>query len=127
MPVPPLLSLHSRDARVSRYGFRAINGSVVIIIAVAILYEALIRSYAEYVALIPKGVLNSERTATFAVIASIVGLIVIPILTVPAMLIAGFGWRGAPRWTRVTLIAGAVLFAAYVLYAKPGSPHTAHG
>jgi hypothetical protein len=79
------------------------------------------------VALIPKGVLNSKRTGTIAVAAAVVGLVVIPILTVPAMLVAGFGWKGAPRWTRVTLIVGAILFAAYVVTSKSASPHPLHG
>jgi hypothetical protein len=79
------------------------------------------------VALIPKGALNSKRTGTFAVVAAIIGLVVVPILTVPAMLVAGFSWKGAPRWTRVTLIAGAILFAAYVVASKPASPHPLHG
>jgi hypothetical protein len=76
-------------------------------------------------ALIPRGALNSKRAATFAVIASVIGLAVIPVLTVPAMLIAGVSWRSAPLWTRITLIAGAVLFAAYLLTLKPApAPHS---
>lgn len=75
------------------------------------------------VALIPKGALSSKQTATFAVVASVVGLAMIPVLTVPAMLVAGFGWRSAPRWTRLTLILGAVLFAAYLVSVKPAPPH----
>jgi hypothetical protein len=74
--------------------------------------------------LIPKDALSSKQTATFAVVASVVGLVTIPVLTVPAMLVAGFGWRSAPRWTRVALIAGAVLFAAYLLKVKPAPPHS---
>jgi len=79
------------------------------------------------VALFPKGALSSKRAATFAVIASVVGLLIIPVLTVPAMLVAGFGWRSAPRWTRMTLIVGAVLFAAYLVTVKPASPAVQHG
>jgi hypothetical protein len=79
-------------------------------------------SYLHPVALIPKGALSSKRTATFAVVASAIGLLVIPILTIPAMVVAGIGWRSAPRWTRVTLLIGAVLFAAYLLAAKTPPP-----
>jgi hypothetical protein len=78
------------------------------------------------VALIPKGALGSKRTATAAVVASGVGLLLIPVLTIPAMLVAGFGWRSAPRWTRVTLVLGAVLFAAYLVAVKPAAPHIQH-
>lgn len=78
-----------------------------------------LRSYAQIVALIPRGALNSKRTATFAIIVSVIGLAVIPILTVPAMLIAGVTWKSAPTWTRLTLIVGAVLFAAYLVTVKP--------
>jgi hypothetical protein len=79
------------------------------------------------VALIPKGALRSKRTATFAVIASAVGLLLIPVLTIPAMLVAGFGWRSAPRWTRATLLIGAVLFAAYLVSVKQAAPPLQHG
>lgn len=75
--------------------------------------------------LIPKGALNSKRTATFAVVASLAGLVLIPVVTIPAMLVAGFGWRSAPRWTRLTLVIGAVLFAAYLVTVKsPPAQHT---
>ena len=69
--------------------------------------------------LFPKKALSSKRTAILAVIASVVGLAVIPVLTVPAMLVAGFGWRSAPRWARMTLVIGAVIFAAYLVAVKP--------
>ena len=78
-------------------------------------------------ALIPKAALQSKRTATFAVVASGVGLLLIPVLTIPAMLVAGFGWQSAPRWTRVTLVIGAVLFAAYLVAVKTPAPHIQHG
>lgn len=78
-----------------------------------------IPSYPQGVALIPKGVLGSKRAATFAVVASVVGLAVIPVVTVPAMLLAGFSWHSAPRWARATLIIGGVFFAAYLLALKP--------
>lgn len=51
----------------------------------------------------------------------------IPVLTIPAMLVAGFGWQSAPRWTRVTLVIGAVLFAAYLVAVKTPAPHIQHG
>lgn len=78
-------------------------------------------------ALIPKGTLSSKRTATFAVIVSFIGLLVVPILAVPAMLVAGFSWRSAPRWARVTLVVGAVVFAAFLVaghHASPGGQHS---
>ena len=78
-------------------------------------------------ALIPKGALGSKRTATFAVVASGVGLLIIPVLTIPAMLVAGIGWRSAPRWARATLLIGAVLFAAYLVTVKPAAPPIQHG
>lgn len=73
------------------------------------------RSYAQGVALIPKGVLSSKRAASVAVIISVVGLLVVPVIAMPAMLVAGFAWRSAPRWTRLSLVIGPVIFAVYVL------------
>jgi hypothetical protein len=78
-------------------------------------------------ALIPRGAINSQRTVQVAVVASFIGLAIVPVITVPAMLVAGFGWRGAPRWARMTFIIGAVLFAAYLITVKPGAPATPHG
>jgi hypothetical protein len=75
------------------------------------------------VAFSPKAALTSGRMAKPAVVLAIIGLLVIPILTIPAMLIAGFGWRAAPRWSRVTLVVGAVLFAAYLLSLHPAAHH----
>jgi hypothetical protein len=85
------------------------------------------RSYAPGVALLPKGALDSKRTATAAVIVSFIGLIVIPVLTVPAMFLVGIGWHGAPRWARMTLIVSAILFAAYLVAVKPAAPVVHHG
>jgi hypothetical protein len=78
-------------------------------------------------ALLPKGALQSKRTAQFAVIASIIGLAVIPVLTVPAMFLGGITWSGAPRWARMTLIIGAVLFVAYFVAFKPAGKVPHHG
>lgn len=76
-------------------------------------------------ALIPKGALSSKRAATVAVIISLVGLLVVPVITMPAMLVAGFGWRSAPRWTRLSLVIGPVIFAVYVLAIKTHAPTAA--
>ena len=78
-------------------------------------------------ALLPKGALDSKRTATAAVIIAFIGMIVIPVLAVPAMFLAGIGWRSAPRWARLTLIIGALLFAAYLVTLKPVAPVVHHG
>jgi hypothetical protein len=56
----------------------------------------------------------------------LVGLLVIPVITMPAMLVAGFGWRSAPRWTRLSLVIGPVIFAIYVLAIKPHAPAAQH-
>jgi protein-S-isoprenylcysteine O-methyltransferase Ste14 len=71
------------------------------------------------VALIPKRALQSKSTAILAIVVSVVGLIVIPILTLPAMFLTGVGWSSGPRWTRMTLVLGAILFAAYLIAVKP--------
>ncbi len=76
--------------------------------------------------IIPKGALSSKRAATVALIISFVGLLVIPVITVPTMLVAGFRWRSAPRWTRLSLVIGAAVFAAYVLAIKPHAPAAQH-
>jgi hypothetical protein len=71
------------------------------------------RSYSQGVALIPKVKVGGKPAGIFAVIAAAIGLAVIPILAVAAMVLLGVAWKDAPRWTRVTLIAGAVLYVAY--------------
>jgi hypothetical protein len=76
------------------------------------------RSYPQGVALIPKVKIDSKRFAVFAVIAAVIGLFITPILTIAAMILAGVGWRSAPRWTRLTLLIGAVLFLAYHVSTK---------
>jgi hypothetical protein len=77
------------------------------------------------VALLPKGALKSKRTAQLAVAVSVVGLAVVPIITVPAMFLGGITWHSAPRWARMTLIVGAILFVAYFVAFKPAGqvPH----
>jgi protein-S-isoprenylcysteine O-methyltransferase Ste14 len=76
-------------------------------------------------AFLPKGALESKRTAQLAVAASVIGLVVVPVLTVPAMFLGGITWSGAPRWARMTLIIGAVVFVAYFVAFKPAGqvPH----
>ncbi len=76
------------------------------------------RSYPQGVALIPKVSIDSKRFGVFAVIAAVIGLVITPVLTVAAMVLAGVGWRSAPRWTRLTLLIGAVLFIAYHISVK---------
>jgi hypothetical protein len=76
------------------------------------------RSYPQGVARIPKVSLDSKRFAAIAVIAAVIGLAITPVITVAAMVLAGVGWRSAPRWTRLTLLIGAVLFVAYHIGVK---------
>jgi hypothetical protein len=78
------------------------------------------------VALIPKSALSSKRAVTVALIISLIGLLVVPVITVPAMLVAGFGWRSAPRWARLLLVIGALVLAACVLTVKPHAPAAQH-
>ena len=49
---------------------------------------------------------------------AVIGLVITPVLTVAAMVLAGVGWRSAPRWTRATFLIGAVLFIAYHISVK---------
>lgn len=77
-------------------------------------------------ALIPKGALSGKRAATVAVIISFLGLLIIPVITVPAMLVAGFAWRSAPRWARLLLVIGAVVFTVFVLAVKQHAPAAQH-
>lgn len=76
-------------------------------------------------ALIPKVKVSGKPLGILAVIAAFIGLAVIPILAVAAMVLAGVGWTGAPRWTRVTLIVGAVLYVAYRATTRSAPAH--HG
>lgn len=71
------------------------------------------RSYSQGVALIPKVKVGGKPAGIFAVIAAFIGLAVIPVLAVAGMVLVGVAWKDAPRWTRVTLIVGAVLYVAY--------------
>jgi hypothetical protein len=77
------------------------------------LFGAAIQSYSRSVALIPKVKVGGKPAGIVAILAAFIGLAVIPILTVAAMVLVGVAWKDAPRWTRVTLIAGAVLYVAY--------------
>jgi hypothetical protein len=77
------------------------------------LFGAANRSYSRGVALIPKVKVGGKPAGIVAVLAAFIGLAVIPILTVAAMVLVGVAWKDGPRWTRVTLILGAVLYVAY--------------
>ena len=74
---------------------------------------------------IPKVKVGGKPFGILAVIAAFIGLAVIPILTVAAMVLLGVGWTSAPRWTRVTLIVGAVLYVAYKVTTRSAPAH--HG
>jgi mannose/fructose/N-acetylgalactosamine-specific phosphotransferase system component IID len=77
------------------------------------LFGVVFRGYSQGVALIPKVKVSGKPAGILAVIAAVIGLAVIPILAVAAMVLAGVAWKDAPRWTRVTLLVGAVLYVAY--------------
>lgn len=89
------------------------------------LFGVAFRSYSQDVALIPRVKVGGKPAGILAVIAAAIGLAVIPILAVVGMVLVGVAWKDAPRWTRVTLIAGAVLYAAYRVGAKHPAAH--HG
>lgn len=76
-------------------------------------------------ALIPKVKVNGKPAGIFAVIAAVVGLAVIPILAVAAMVLVGVAWKDGPRWARLTLVIGAVLYVAFVVASKHPAVH--HG
>jgi hypothetical protein len=78
------------------------------------------------VALIPKGALSGKRAAAAAVIISFAGLLIIPAIAVPAMLVTGFRWRSAPRWARLSLVIGAAVFAVYVLAVRAHAQAAGH-
>lgn len=80
-------------------------------------------SYAQGVALIPKVDAGGKPVGILAIIAAVIGLAVAPILAVAAMVLLGVGWKGAARWTRATLIVGAVLYTAFVIAAKHPAAH----
>jgi hypothetical protein len=90
-----------------------------------VLFEVAVRSYSQGVALIPKVKVGGKPAGIFAVIAAVIGLAVIPVLAVVAMVLVGVAWKDAPRWTRVTLIVGAVLYVAYRV--RVGHPAAQHG
>ena len=89
------------------------------------LFGAAFRSYCQGVALIPKVKVSGKPAGILAVIAAVIGLAVIPILAVAGMVLVGVAWKDGPRWTRVTLIAGAVLYLAYRLGVSHPAAH--HG
>ena len=82
-----------------------------------------IRSYAQAVAFIPKVDASGKPVGILAITVAFIGLAVAPILAVAAMVLLGIGWKGAARWTRLTLIVGAVLYVAYVVTAKHPPAH----
>jgi hypothetical protein len=71
------------------------------------------RSYPQGVALIPKVKLGGKPAGIVAILAAFIGLAIIPILAVAGMVLTGVAWKDGPRWTRVTLLVGAVLYVAY--------------
>ena len=77
-----------------------------------------LRSYSQGVALIPKVKVSGKPAGVAAVLAALIGLAVIPILAVAAMVLVGIAWKDGPRWTRMTLIIGAVLYVAYAVASK---------
>jgi hypothetical protein len=79
--------------------------------------------YPQDVALIPKVKVSGKPAGIFAVIAALVGLAVIPILAVAAMVLVGVAWKDGPRWARLTLVIGAVLYVAYVVASKHPAVH----
>jgi hypothetical protein len=88
------------------------------------LFGMTFRSYSQGVALIPKVKVSGKPAGILAVIAAVIGLAVIPILAVVGMVLVGVAWKDAPRWTRVTLLVGAVLYVAYrVGVSHPAGQH----
>jgi hypothetical protein len=87
------------------------------------LFGVAFRSYAQGVALIPKVKVSGKPAGIFAVIAAVIGLAVIPILAVAGMVLVGVAWKDGPRWTRMTLITGAVLYLAYRLGVSHPAVH----
>jgi hypothetical protein len=87
------------------------------------LFGAASRSYSQGVALIPKVKVSGKPAGILAVIAAVIGLAVIPILAVAGMVLVGVAWKDGPRWTRMTLIAGAVLYLAYRLGVSHPAGH----
>ena len=75
-------------------------------------------------ALIPKVKVSGKPAGILAVIAAVIGLAVIPLLAAAAMMLVGVAWKDGPRWTRVTLIIGGVLYVAYrVGVSHPAGHH----
>jgi hypothetical protein len=70
------------------------------------------------VALIPKVKVGGKPAGIGACIAAVVGLAVVPILAVAAMVLVGVAWKDGPRWARMTLLVGAVLYVAYAIVNK---------
>ena len=62
---------------------------------------------------------NNSVLAVVAVVLGLAGLLVMPLIATPVMILTGILWRGGPRWARLTLIATALLFAAYFLIGLP--------
>ena len=77
------------------------------------LFGVAFRSYSQGVALIPKVKVSGKPAGILAVIAAVIGLAVIPLLAAAAMMLVGVAWKDGPRWTRMTLIVGGVLYVAY--------------
>jgi hypothetical protein len=77
------------------------------------LFGVAFRSYSQGVALIPKVKVSGKPAGIFAVIAAVIGLALIPVLAAAGMVLVGVAWKDGPRWSRMTLIVGAVLYVAY--------------
>jgi hypothetical protein len=75
------------------------------------------------VAVIPKVKVKPEHSAIFAIAVAVIGLLIIPVLTLPAMLITGVAWKAGKAWARITLVGGAVLILVIVVAGKHAAVH----
>jgi hypothetical protein len=67
------------------------------------------------VAINTQKILGHKNAPIVALIVAVLGLVVVPVLTVPAMVVAGIVWKAAVTWIRVTLVVGGVAFAYFAL------------
>jgi hypothetical protein len=68
------------------------------------------------VAINTQKILGHKNAPVIALIVALLGLIIVPVLAVPAMVVGGITWRAAATWVRMTLVVGAIAFAYFMLH-----------
>ena len=57
--------------------------------------------------------------AVLVVLASLVCILLLPLVAVPVVFIVAILWRGGPKWSRLCMLAAALIETGYYLITMP--------